>query len=274
MSFDVFAALAQHLSEMTIHNVRLVDVKHNESGYERLVVEHAGATRELVGGGRWTEEYSRRDIGRIGYLVPAPWFRTDSPLPEGSCYFRAYVDPSLRRVPELDCAARIAPGDGRAPEVVGWCCDSRSGGFRAPIGIIPGENGRYVPDETVPVTIRVPPEFVRESRRVQKSPEELLRSFVGDLAGIQNYVSCPRADSYGSNGSDEREYADAWLQRAHGMDAIDLDQVDDREREAETKQDQRDDFSALLDDFEHHGGNPDDLFAGVQAMVAKQAASK
>lgn len=73
MSFDVFTALTQHLSEMTIHNVRLVDVKPNESGYQQLVVEHGGATRELVGGGRWSEEYSRGDIGRVGYLAPAPW---------------------------------------------------------------------------------------------------------------------------------------------------------------------------------------------------------
>jgi len=244
MSLDVFAALAQPLSEMTIHNVRLVDVSRSESGHEQLTVEHAGATRELVGGGRWTEGHSRRDVGRTGYLVPAPWFRKDVPLPESSCYFRPYVDPSLRRVPELDCSVRTAPGEGRAPEVAGWVCDSRPRGFRAPMGLIPGENGRFISDETVSVTIRVPPEFVRECRRVQRSPEELLRSFVGDLAGIQNYVSCPRADGYGSNGSDEREYADAWLQRAHAMDAIDVDELENRAREAEETQDQRDDFAA------------------------------
>lgn len=271
MSLDVFAALAQPLSEMTIHNVRLVDVQHSASGHEQLTVEYAGSTRELVGGGRWTAELSRRDVGRTGYVVPAPWFRKDVPLPESSCYFRAYLDPSLRRMPELDASVRTATAEGRAPEVVGWICDSRPSGFRAPIGLIPGEDGRFVPDDTVPVTIRVPPEFVRECRRVQKSPEELLRSFVGDLAGLQNYVSCPRADGYGSNGSDEREYADAWLQRAHGMDAIDVDELENVAREAEEKQDQRDDFAAFLDDFEHHGGNPDDLFKAVQAMVSKQA---
>ncbi|WP_223936960.1 hypothetical protein, partial [Aeromonas caviae] len=38
-----------------------------------------------------------------------------------------------------------------------------------------------VPDETVAVTLRVPPEFVRECRRVQMTPQELLRSFAGVL---------------------------------------------------------------------------------------------
>ena len=141
----------------------------------------------------------------------------------------------------------------------------------APADLFPGEAGRFVPDETVAVTLRVPPEFVRECRRVQMTPQELLRSFAGDLAGIQNFVACPRADGYGSNGSDEREYADAWLHRAHAMNAIDLDEQDAREAEAEEKQFQRDDFAALLDDFESYGGKADDLFAAVQALVDKQA---
>lgn len=95
--------------------------------------------------------------------------------------------------------------------------------------------------------------------------------FVGDLAGIQNFVVKPRADGYGSNGSDEREYAGAWLDRAHGMNAIDLDEQHEREAEAKEKQFQRDDFAALLDDFESYGGKADDLFAATQALVDKQA---
>ena len=130
---------------------------------------------------------------------------------------------------------------------------------------------QWVPMDADGVTLRVPPEFVRECRRVQMTPQELLRSFAGDLAGIQNFVACPRADGYGSNGSDEREYADAWLHRAHTMSAIDLDEQDAREAEAEEKQFQRDDFAALLDDFDIYGGKADDLFAAVQVLVDKQA---
>lgn len=269
MSFDAFAALAQPGASVTVHNVRLIDVQPAEGGHELLTIEHAGTTRELIGGGPWSQEHSRRNVGKFGYIVPAQPFGRE--LPAGACYFRDYVDQSLRRVPELDSHDRATSDDGRALEVIGWRCDARPHGFRAPVGIIPGEAGRFVPDESVAVTLRVPPEFVRECRRVQMTPQELLRSFAGDLAGIQNFIACPRADGYGSNGSDEREYADAWLHRAHAMNAIDLDEQDAREAEAEEKQFQRDDFAALLDDFEHYGGKADDLIAAVQALVDKQA---
>jgi len=269
MSFDAFAAFAQPGASVTVHNVRLIDVQQAEGGHELLTIEHAGTTHELIGGGPWSQEYSRRNVGKFGYIVPAQPFGRE--LPAGACYFRDYIDQSLRRVPELDSSDRATSDDGRALEVVGWRCDARPHGFRAPVGIIPGEAGRFVPDETVAVTLRVPPEFVSECRRVQMTPQELLRSFAGDLAGIQNFVACTRADGYGSNGSDEREYADAWLHRAHAMNAIDLDEQDAREAEAEEKQFQRDDFAALLDDFESYGGKADDLFAAVQALVDKQA---
>ncbi len=268
MNFDVFAALAQPGFSVTVHNVRLIDVRPAEDGHELLVVEHAGGTRELIGGGLWNEEFSRRNVGRFGYIVPAQPFGLE--LPIGACYFRDYLDQSLRRVPELDSDYQGVSGVGRVLEVIGWRCDAQPYGFRAPAGIVPGEGGRFVPDETIAVTLRVPPEFVRECRHVQMTPEELLRSFVGDLAGIQNFTVCPRADGYSSNGSDERDYAEAWLHRAHGMNAVDLDEIEARELEAGEKQFQREDFADLLDDFEGYGGNVDDLFAAVQGLVDKQ----
>lgn len=268
MNFDIFAALAEPASSIAVHNIRLLDVQQGEAGYERLIIEHAGSTRQLVGGGRWNQDHSRRNVGKVGYLVSA--WTSDRDLPVGACYFRDYIDQSLRRVPELDDHNRVS-NDGCMSHTVGWYCDVRPLGFRAPAGIIPGIAGRFVPDETVAVTLRVPPEFVRECRRVQMSPEALLRSFVGDLAGIQSYIDYPRADRYSSNGSDEREYADAWLNRAHGFNAIDLNALEASEDEAEQKQFQRDDLTDLLDDFESHGGNPDDLIRAVQALVDKQA---
>lgn len=266
IEFDIFAALAHPGSEVVIHNVRLIDVQPGEDGYERLTIEQAGITRALIGR-RWNEQFSRRNVGKIGYLVPARPISISDDLPIGACYFYGYIDQSLRRVPELDSDA---PGSS-AP--VGWYCDAEPQGFRAPVGIIPGERGGFVPDETVSVTLRVPPEFVRECSRVRMTPEELLRSFVGDLAGIQNFVSCPRADSYGSSGSDERDYAQAWLDRAHGMNAIDLNELENREFEAEERQGLLDDFAGLLDDFEHYGGNAEELLAIVSSLVDQQQAS-
>lgn len=269
MNFDIFATLAQPGACAAVHNVRLIDVHPGEDGCELLIIEHAGATRELVGGGHWSQEHSRRNVGKFGYVVAARPF--GSVLPVSAFYFRDYIDQSLQRVPELDSHDQGTIADGRAREVVGWRCDARPHGFRAPVGIIPGEAGRFVPDETEAITLRVPLEFVRECQRVQMTPRELLRSFVGDLAGIQNSLACPRADGYGSNGSDERQYADEWLHRAHGMNAIDLDEEDARQADAEEREIQRDEFAALLDDFEDYGGKADDLFAAVQALVDKQA---
>lgn len=189
-------------------------------------------------------------------------------MPAGACSFREYVDQSLRRIPELDSYTRIA--NGRALSAIGWSCDKRPEGFRAPAGIIPGENGAFVPDETEEVVVRVPPEFIRECRRVQMSAEQVLVSFIGDLAGINNFVSCPRADGYGSNGSDERMLADNWLDRAHGMNAIDLDALDQQDEENEEKQFLRDDFVELLDDYEQAGGDPNEFYSTVKALVEQR----
>ncbi|MGY4831850.1 hypothetical protein ACVNIS_24970 (plasmid) [Sphaerotilaceae bacterium SBD11-9] len=260
--YDPFAELAKPFAVVTIHNVLLVDVQPGEGGFAKLSVEYNEEFYEVQSGGRWDEKWSRQDIERHGYLVPArPHAGAD--IPQGACYFRAYTDPSLRRVPELDGAL-----GGQA--WVGWRCDAKPGGFTAPAGLIPGENGRFVPDETVEVTLRVPPEFVRQCRRVQRTPLELLRGFVGDAAGIQNYVSNPRADGYGSNGSDERDMAEAWINRAYGMDAIDVFAAEERDHEEACRQDDRDDIASLLDDFVANGGEAADLIKAVQKLVDQQ----
>lgn len=264
MTFDIFAALAQPHSTVVVHNVKLVDVRPGGDGQELLTIEHAGTTRELLGGGRWSDAHSRWQVGRMGYVEAA---RPIGTVPVGACYFRDYIDQSLRRVPELDSLQR---GDA---EAVGWRCDARPQGFRAPVGLIPGEQGRFVPDATVAVTLRVPPEFVRECQRVQMTPEQLLRSFVGDLAGIRNLFAYPRADGYGSNGSDERDMAEAWLDRAHGMNAIDLDAEEARKEAAQEDAARRDDFADLLDEFVRNGGEADAMLAMVEELVAKQAAN-
>jgi len=100
-------------------------------------------------------------------------------------------------------------------------------------------------------------------------PESLLRSFIGDLTGISNYISNPRADSYGSNGSDEREFAQAWLERAHGMNAIDWDELDTLEQEEAELEAEREDFADLLDDFKNSGGEANELFKAVQQLIER-----
>lgn len=253
-----------------IHNAQLIGVHPGADGYEKLIVEISGACYELNGGHQWSENRSGYDVGKFGYLVSASSFGDDS-LPLWACHFRTYIDQSLRRVPELDLRELPANDVGRVLATIGWRCDAKPRGFRAPVGIIPGERGAFVPDETVAVTLRVPPEFVRECHYIQMEPATVLKSFVGDLVGMVNYAHCPRADGYSSNGSDERELADAWLQRAHGMRRIDLDAFDDAEDSATER---RDAWIDLLDEFESIGGDPESLFAVVEASLTDQAKKK
>jgi hypothetical protein len=262
-TFDPFEMLTKPFSVASIHNVQLLDVLPGADGGEVLVVEHRGARRELVGGRKWGE-FSRHDVGRHGYLVPS---RVPGESDSKGCYFRSYVDPTLRRVFEID---HVDTRDVLGQHWCGWICDAQPQGFFAPPGLIPGEQGRWIRDETVEVTLRVPPEFVRECRRVQMTPEQVLRGFVGDVAGIHNFVNRPRADGYGSNGSDERGMAGAWLERAYGMNAIDLGAVDAFDEEMQDRAAERDDFGLLMEDYVELGGRKEDLVAAVEALVNEQ----
>lgn len=144
-------------------------------------------------------------------------------------------------------------------------------GFRAPLGIIPGKDGAFESDLTAAITLRIPPEFVRECRSVQLSPEAVLRGFIGDLTGIQNYLHHPRTDGYGSNGSDERDYAEAWFNRAYEMSRVDLDLLDAKDEEQEERQNSYDELTGFLDDFLDCGGRTEDFLNAVQSIVDKQA---
>lgn len=221
-----------------------------------LTVERNGRTATVPGGGPWSADWSTKKIGQIGYLLPAP-SRYRGPL--GGCYFRDYPDQTLRRVSELDTV-----------DSHGWVCDARPNGLLAPAGLIPGVDGRFVPDDTIEVTVKVPPEFVRECKRVELTPKAVLEGFIGDLAGLQNFVINPRADGYGSNGSDERDMAEAWFQRAYGMNAIDLDQREAEEDERREREAAREDFGYLLEDFLSYGGAEGDLRTAVQVLVDQQ----
>lgn len=258
-AFDPFIALTEHRSVATLHNVCLIDVQPGAGGFDRLTVEYNGVRRELNGGGKWSPEYSKRDIERFGHLVPARRETGDPfPLPDGAVYFRPYIEPSLRRVPELDDA------NGN----LGWRCDGpRSRGFTAPAHIIPGKSGNFVPDKSVSVTVRVPPEFIRECRRVQLTPQELLEGFIGDAAGIHNFQNCPRADGFGSNGSDERDMAEAWIYRAYGVQAVDLDELEAKEDEEQQRELAREDFGGFLDQYIDAGGTEDALFKAVETLI-------
>jgi len=241
---------------VAIHNAKLFKVYAAKDGYEVLVIEHARSRISLDGESVWSGERSCRDVGQFGYVTPM----LSRELKRRVHFFHKYIDQSLRRVPEMD---QLELG------MVGWRCDKHPHGFWAPIGIIPGTDGDFVPDETEEVTLQVPPEFVRECRRLCTTPEDLLRSFVGDVVGIQNSDRCPRADQYSSNGSDERDLAQAWLERAHGMDALDVDELEALENKRKERQDVIDEFEDILDVLECGGLNADELLNDLSALITK-----
>lgn len=63
----------------------------------------------------------------------------------------------------------------------------------------------------------LPPEFVDLCSTKGISVEQVLRGFIADLCGLQNYLDEPREDGYSSNGSDERHMAHDYFERAYGM---------------------------------------------------------
>lgn len=63
------------------------------------------------------------------------------------------------------------------------------------------------------LTIELPAEFVELCERDGVEPVTVLRGFIADLAGIRNWAANPRADGYSSNGSDERDMAQAYYER-------------------------------------------------------------
>jgi len=63
------------------------------------------------------------------------------------------------------------------------------------------------------VTIELPREFIQLCERDQVEPELVLRGFIADLCGLINWAKSPRADGYCSNGSDERDLAEAYYRR-------------------------------------------------------------
>lgn len=140
------------------------------------------------------EKYLRDKIGAVGVV--------DYVRELGAWRFIAYLDQSLRRMPELDDGDRT-----------GWSNDTKPEGWTAPRSIIPGDLGKFVEDETESVPVRVPTEFFDLCESFGVEPERLLGGFIADVCGIQNLVNCPRADHMDSHGSDERMLAQDYLER-------------------------------------------------------------
>ena len=72
-----------------------------------------------------------------------------------------------------------------------------------------------IPDQTIELTLRIPPEFVALCASRKMTPHDVLRGFIADLCELRNLVANPREDQFSSNGSDERMLAEQWFERAY-----------------------------------------------------------
>ncbi|MGV6941941.1 hypothetical protein ACVALR_14135 [Stenotrophomonas maltophilia] len=257
----VLDALHSRSSYPRIYDVRIISTHADEPRIDEQV--HMNYVVEIPGvPGRITlpsgqSSLSDGNVGRFGYLVAAEG--------RGSAYsgrkvnFYPYKDQTLRREPLIDGA-----------EGLGWTCDSRGFPFIAPHHIVPGSGGQFVPDATTPVTINVPSEFVDLCSEFQHSPERVLRAFIADSAGLMNFFDRPRADRYSSNGSDERDLAEQYLERTFAHFRLEPEEQARRERqqeEAEERESDASDLTAALDDYIDAGGDAKDLIAQVDAIV-------
>lgn len=207
-------------------NARLTGIATEEGGDNYLLFEYQGQEmRQPTFSSAGDSEFLARAVGKFGVVVRADWHTEDRDFPEYR--FDAYLDQSLRRAFELDVFDATPPigyaryNDGELTrcnaERIGWRNSLCPDGFLAPAGIIPGTDGRFIQDETEPLTIDVPPEFFSLCHEFHSTPSEVLRGFIADAAALDSYIAEPRADGYSSNGSDERMMAYGYIERAYGM---------------------------------------------------------
>jgi hypothetical protein len=131
--------------------------------------------------------------------------------------FRAYPDQRLRRIPALDDAAA---------DMWAWTFTDTARVVLVKAGLIPGQNGAVVPEDTRALGLGVPYEFVQFCARFSLRPADVLRGFIADLCSLHNVVSRPREDGYGSNGRDERMLARTYFECAYGWREMSNDPVD------------------------------------------------
>ena len=165
-----------------LHDVLLVLA----NGERRRVHVHAGGHPPLA-------------VGQVGALREAKDRR-------GGWYFNAYLEQRLRRAPERDV---------RDSGLWAWRLDGDDGLIELYEGVVPGVAGAFVPDATQIVEVGLPAEFVALCEERGRDPVKVLRGFMADLCGLQNFVARPREDGLSSHGSDERMYADQYFDRAY-----------------------------------------------------------
>jgi len=129
---------------------------------------------------------------------------------DGRAMFSPYPEQLIFRWPERDLLNRDNTVFAWA-----WRLHGSDDCIRCKPGVVPGKYGVVIPDETQTMELDVPPEFLELCEDRGLTAETVLRGFIADLCGLENYMNNPREDGYSSNGSDERRMAQEWFDRAH-----------------------------------------------------------
>jgi len=125
--------------------------------------------------------------------------------------FSPYAEQRLRKVGEL---APAQTQKGNVGQFI-WQIDGQEAKIFTRAGFVPGIDGRFIPENTQPLQLAVPSEFTDLCESRGLVAQEVLEGFIADLCGLMSYMVCPREDGYSSNGSDERELASEWFDRAY-----------------------------------------------------------
>lgn len=270
-SFDATLAQPGVVGEsVAFHNATLQAVEPGPDNGIRLTLQIGGQRIAVRAPGQYDAPHAdhlKANVSKVGYAVRANEVIDGKAVPcRDAVIFRPYLDQSLRRRPEIDRAPDVRSH--RNQGAIGWSCDAR-GLFLAPLGVLPGESGQYVPDTTEPLTLAIPPEFKDVCEAVGMSPQDVLRGFIADAAGLQNFQSAPRADGYSSNGSDERDCAEIYIERAWGHHRERAEQWRQYREDAQASDEAFDEaFDRIRDIAHEHGIAPDALADMLEKHIA------
>ena len=199
------------------YDVRLKGISPSGNG-DRLVIEYQGRELLLPADSANAQYHDKRlkasgnETGPIG-LVRLVRRRTNGNRRSTASYrFDAYCDQTLRRAFDLDDYEYIDSDYNL--NCIGWRNGKNPDGFLAPRGIIPGEDGRFVSDNTEKHLFAIPFEFIELATRMKTDPATLLKIFIADACNLQSTPELPRADGFSGRGTEALRKARDYLRTA------------------------------------------------------------
>lgn len=199
------------------YDARLKGISPSGNG-DKLIIEYQGKELSLPAdsaNAQYCEKRLRASENGIGPIGLARLIRRRTPgnRRSGTFYrFDAYCDQTLRRAFDLDDYEYL--DNEYNLNCIGWRNGKNPDGFLAPRGIIPGEDGRFVSDNTEKHLLALPFEFIELATRMKTDPINLLKTFIADTCNLQSTSELPRADGFSGRGNEALRKARDYLRTA------------------------------------------------------------